>query len=304
MTDRLRELFDDMLADEPPLRTSPDEAEAAGRRLRTRYRTLWTVAGAALAAVVLTVGPAVALPRTAPVTPAAQRTPGASPALSLADSVPGDPPTVPSPPSAAPSSALDSYQHCPADPAPYTVDNTDGSVLPDPDRAVAAVQSAAGKLAPGLKFMVNLSGLVLPAKGEKMAGIPYVYLVFDVGNDQGFGSLNLQLVPDKTGTAADRAESMLDSAGACVQVQRRDYLDGSVAISYPQGSPQQEAMVTQIWYFAQAGYTMNIGLFPQAWPTATDPNVPAIPSSLPALGHLPLSISQVTDLADVVAHST
>lgn len=302
MTDRLRELFDDMLTGEPPLRISPDEAEAAGRRLRTRHRTLWTVAGAALAAVALTVGPHLVLPTGIPVTSAAQSLPGPSLVSSTAPSAPGDAPATPS--IAAPSAAPESFEHCPAGPGRYTADNTDGSVLPDPDRAVAAVQSAAGRLAPGQRFIVYLSGRALPASGEKLAGIPYVYLVFDIGNDQGFGSLNLQLTADKAGSPAGRAEQALNSVGTCVQVQWRDYPDGSVAISYPYGPPEQEATVTHVFYFAQAGYTMNIGLFPQAWPTGTDPNVPAIPSSRPALGHLPLTISQVMDIADVVAHST
>ena len=272
MTDRLRELFDDMLADEPPLRTDPDDAEAAGRRLRNRYRTLWTVAGAASADMLVSES-------------------ASSPAFAI------------SPPGPTPSAeALAATLHCPADVAPYTVDNRDGSVLPDPGRAAQAVVAAAVKIATGEKFLVNLSDRI--ETSDKSPGVPEVYLVFDVGTDRGYGSVNLQLIPDKTGTPAQRAESMLDRAGECVDVRRRDYPDGSVAVSYPYGPPAQEAEVTHVWYFARAGYNMNIGMFPQGWSASSDPNVAAPPSALPVLGHMPLDVGQVMDVADVVAHST
>jgi hypothetical protein len=77
-----------------------------------------------------------------------------------------------------------------------------------------------------------------------------------------------------------------------------------VAVYYPSGPPAQEAQVTQVWYFARAGYTMNIGMFPQGWSSSSDPTVAPPPSALPVLGHLPLTIAQVMDVADAVGHST
>lgn len=298
MTDRLRELFDEMLADEPPLRTSPDEAEAAGRRLRNRHRTLWTVAGAALAATAVVAGPSLVLPHGYDAAPG-------GPAAASAEGQPSEAPLSPLftlPPSPVPSRPLATTPHCPADVAPFTVDNLDGSVLPDPDLAVAAVLAAARTIAPDEQFLVKRSGRI--ETSVKPAGVPQVYLTFDVGNEQGFGSISLQLIPDKTGTPAQRAESALDRTGRCVDVQRRDYPDGSVAVYFPSGPPEWEAQATQLWYFAQAGYTMNIGMFPQGSSDGSDPDVPPTPSALPVLGHLPLTIGQVMDVADAVAHST
>jgi hypothetical protein len=298
MTDRLRELFDDMLADEPPLRTDPDEAEAAGRRLRNRYRTLWTVAGAALTATLVAAGPSMLTLGYQ----AAPYGPGAASADILVSEAASSPAFAISPPVTTPSAeTLAATLHCPADIAPYTVDNRDGSVLPDPGRAAQAVVAAAVKIAPGEKFLVNTSGRI--ETSEKSPGVPQVYLVFDVGTDRGYGSVNLQLIADKTGTPQERAENALDRTGECVDVQRRDYPDGSVAVYYPYGPPAQEAEVTHVWYFARAGYNMNIGVFPQAWSSSSDPNTAPPPSALPPLGYLPLSISQVMDLANVVADS-
>jgi hypothetical protein len=297
MADRLRELFDDMLADEPPLRTDPDEAEAAGRRLRNRHRTLWTVAGAALAATLVATGPSLLSLGYQ----AAPYGPGAASADVLASEVPPSPVSV-SPPVPTPSAEqLATSLHCPADVAPYTVDNRDGSVLPDPGRAAQAVVAAAVKIAPSEEFLVNMSGRI--ETSDKSPGVPQVYLVFDVGGERGYGSVNLQLIADKTGTPQERAESALDRTGECVEVQRRDYPDGSVAVYYPYGPPAQEAEVTHVWYFARAGYNMNIGVFPEAWSSSSDPNSTPTPSGLPPLGHQPLSISQVMDLANVVAES-
>jgi hypothetical protein len=306
MTDRLREVFDDMLADEPPLRTDPDEAEQAGRRLRQRHRTLWTITGAALAATLVVAVPTFILPLRSGgaglfVAASAPSSTGASAAgtASLA------PPTaVPATPTAVPAPSTDElyrYEHCPANPAPYTEDNRDGSVLPDPDRSSSAVMASANAIAPGEEFIVFMSQRITSA--EKLAGIPQVVLIFDVGNSRGYGSVNLQILPDKTGTPAERAENELDRLNDCVTVQRRDFSDGSVAVYYPYGPASQEAEVTHVWYFAQAGYTMNIGEFPHGYPTATDPNTPATPSSRKPRGSMPLSITQVMQLAHVVANS-
>jgi hypothetical protein len=298
MTDRLREIFDDMLADEPPLRTNPDEAESAGRRLRKRHRTLWTVAGAALSATLVAAGPSL-LPFGHA---AAPYLPGAASADILLSEAPPSPAFSISPPTAMPSTEqLATTRHCPADIAPFIVDNRDGSVLPDPDRAAQAVVAAAVRIAPGEKILVNMTGRI--ETSETSPGVPQVHLVFDIGNERGYGSVNLQLIADKSGTPQERAESALDRTGECVDVQRRDYPDGSVAMYYPYGPPAQEAEVTHVWYFARAGYNMNIGVLTMAWSSSSDPNTTPVPSALPPLGYQPLSISQVMDLANVVAES-
>jgi hypothetical protein len=57
-----------------------------------------------------------------------------------------------------------------------------------------------------------------------------------------------------------------------------------------------------VWYFAAGGFTMNIGMFPQAWSASEDPATPP-PPPLPVRGVMPLTINQVMAIADVVAHS-
>jgi hypothetical protein len=275
VTDRLRDLFDELVAAEPPLRTTPGDAAAAGRRLRRRDRTLWTAVGTALAVTTLVV-----VPRTW------------SPGPSDSDTAAASPSTGPSP--AGTALVLTTYHACPAPPA--LLPQTDGSVLPDPDRAVAAVLAAARRIAPGMTFINRLATRL--DQTPKWEGTPVLALIFDVGDDDGFGAVNLQVRPEVGATPAIRARSL--NVSECVDVIRHDFPDGSVAIHYAYGPPAAEASVTHVWYYGVGGTTMNIGMFPQPWASSDDLTTPP---PLPARGRMPLTISQVMEVADVVAHA-
>jgi hypothetical protein len=291
MGDTLRELFEEMVADEPPLRTGVDEAEAAGRRLAARRHTLWTVSAAAVAAAVAVALPVLVIPHGRPLDPTVQS--GQTP----------DPPGTVSP-SAGPSVldprpvAMTEYTHCPVPTDPLPARATD-PVLPHPAAAAAAVVAAG--IAPDRQFVVNYTF----ATTEKPAGVPRVELIFDISDGTGYGSAVIQILPSLgAGSPAALAEVELNLQHTCTRVTRQDYPDGAVALYYPSGPPAQELETTHVEYYAKGGYTMNIGVFPYAWSTSTDPNVPPTPSPLPARGSQPLTIAQVMTLARVIAISS
>ena len=286
MTDRLRDLFDELVTREPPLRTTAGDAAAAGRRMRHRHRTLWTVLGTSLAVSAAAIAPqAFGMGNSGgPVTVAV-----------------GDPSASVSPwvgPTPTPTGlTLTTYHACPAPPRPFP--QTDGSVLPDPDRAAAAVHAAAPRIAPGMTFITRLAMRV--DQTPKWRSLPVVALIFDVGDDSGFGAINLQIRPEIDATPSIRAQAL--NVSECVDVVRHDFPDGSVAIHYPYGPPTSEALVTHVWYYGAGGATMNIGMFPQGWTASDDPSTPPPPPPLPVRANMPLTISQVMEVADVVAHS-
>lgn len=287
MTDRLRELFDDMLSGEPPLQTTSADTEAAGKRLRRQRQTLWTVVAAVLAVALIAVAPVLA----------GRSRPGAgagSPAVASATLTVTPGPATPAPTSAptalvsrtAPAAAgvqLSPSPYCPASPIGYTADQTDGSVLPAPDRAVAAVKVAAQAIVPRLQFILRYDALIPPS--AKMPGIPQLAIIFDVGDDDGFGSINFQILPEVGPSPSLRAKASLSRLDQCEPVQRETFRDGSVALYYPYGPSIQEREVTHVWYYAARGFTMNIGAFSQGWSSSDDPNKAAPPPALPIRGN-------------------
>jgi hypothetical protein len=283
MTDRLHELFDELLADEPPLRTSTDDAVAGGRRLRRRRWTLWTVSGAtAVAALAVIVPTVVARPASYA---------GNSPSLALTAST-----TLMSAPSVV------ATHYCPGARSTVDANIRDGAVLPDPNAAARAVMTAAHGVAPGKQFIPRLKEYI--ATTPKTPGIPQVVLIFDVGDDHGFGSIDFQILPEVGPTPTRRADSDLSHLDQCVDLRRRMFTDGSVALYYPYGPPEQELETTHVWYYAAGGFTMNIGSFPQGWSTGENPGKSPPPPPLPVRTDQPLTIDQIMDLADAVAHAS
>src|SRR5262245_46695672 len=248
MADVLKELFDEMVAGEPPLRTTTESAAAAGRRLRARRRTLWTVAAAAAAA-------AVALVTAVPTLAATGRptTPVGPPSLTA--------PTVTASPTASPSPDLDALivrsHHCPstAPRAQLSTSTSDGSILPDAERAAAAVLAAAPRIAPGKQFILRVHDYI--ASSEKWQDRPQVMLTFDVGDAKGYGFLSFQIYTEQGVPAADRAQWELDGHTTCIDVQRRDFPDGSVAVHDPEGSEATATDHEKVYYFSARGYDMN-----------------------------------------------
>jgi hypothetical protein len=296
MTDELRTAFDDLLVGEPPLRTSAHDALAHGRRLRSRQRAVWTSAGTALAVVAVAFVPQVINTGT-PADPAALQTSTEPSSIEPSPSAPG--PIGPSPtPPAADFLQVNPFRVCPSA-APTDFPN-DGSMLPDPERAAAAVLAAAPRIAPGLTFITRAAAGF--GQQPKFEGKPWVALIFDVGDDAGYGAINLQIRPEIIADPSDRALRGAN-VSSCVDGWRHDFADGSVAIHYPYLSAQGEATVTHVWYFAAGGYSMNIGMFPGGWSASENPETPPPPPPLPVRGSMPLTINQLMAVADVVAHS-
>jgi hypothetical protein len=250
----LRELFDDLVAAEPPLTTTAETTADAGRRLRRRSRTLWILAGAA--SMALAVATVAMLPRVWTTEHAVE-------------------PMAPL--------TLTAFLVCPK---PAAAAQPDGSRLPRPAAAEAAAMSAGPRIQPGMQFIVRQASI-----GHD--GTPRLELTLDAGDAAGWGSLGFEIFPEYDIPAADRAERGANVA-SCVEGSRHDFADGSVAIHYPYGPPEQEATVTHVWYYAEAGFTMNIGMFPH--PQRTQP-------TLPARGVMPLRVDQVMQLAHAIAQS-
>jgi hypothetical protein len=123
MTDPLRELFDDLVADEPPLRTTADTTATAGRRLARRNRTLWTATGTAVIVAALAVLPQVWRPAGSGLT-AGRPTTAPSAVVSGSHVATAQPtPTL-----SASTLALQPYQVCPNPMPPHY--GTDASLLP------------------------------------------------------------------------------------------------------------------------------------------------------------------------------
>jgi hypothetical protein len=230
--------------------------------------------------------------------PAAQPSIMATVAPSTLVTGPPETATTTSAPSVAPPLALAPFEVCPSAALPP---RPDGELLPSTDAAAAAARVEGPLIAPGMEFAVVIART---GTGPNLNSVPRLDLVVDVGDAAGWGSVSFQIFPQN-----DLPPEELALRGAavmsCVDGSRYDFGDGSVAIYYPYGPPEQEATVTHVWYFAAGGFTMNIGMFPEATPTDDDgnPDTPAIPSPRPARGEMPLTIGQVMQLAHAIAQS-
>jgi len=284
----LRELFDEMVADEPPLRTTTDSTAAAGRRLRARRRTLWTVAGAAAAVALVTAVPTLASTGRPP-------SPVGPPSLSAPVTT-----TAPATPTADLEGQVVRSHYCSstAPRAQLGTSTSDGSILPNVERAAAAVMAAAPRIAPGKQFVLRVHEYT--ASSQKFLNRPQVALIFDVGDASGYGFLSFQMYTEQGVSARDRAQWELDGHTTCIDVQRRDFTDGSVAVNESDASGPNS---TKVYYFAVRGYDMNIDALSEPWTTSTGPESTPTPSTLSPRTSVPLTVAQIMALADVVAHS-
>jgi hypothetical protein len=191
-------------------------------------------------------------------------------------------------------------QYCPstAPRAQLNTSTSDGSVLPDVERAAAAVLAAAPRIAPGKQFVLRVHDYI--ASTEKFVNRPQVALIFDVGDASGYGFLSFQMYTEQGVSAAGRAQWELDGHTACLDVQRRDFTDGSVAVNESDGTGPS---ATKVYYFAARGYDMNIDALSEPWTTSTGPEAARTPSTLPPRNSVPLTVAQIMALADVVAHA-
>jgi hypothetical protein len=93
-------------------------------------------------------------------------------------------------------------------------------------------------------------------------------LVFDVGDADGTGSLNMQLRPEVGASAADRAAWALREKpfSNCTPATRTDFPDGSVGLSYVAMGSGSPADTEQINFFYSArGWDMNATVFMVPW---------------------------------------
>jgi hypothetical protein len=301
VTDKLHELFDQMVVGEPPLRVTADGVAYRGRRRQARRRT-WMVTGSAVLAVGALAGTAVAWDRPAgPV-----RTPFAGP----------PPATGAARQSAGPGTPPPEIPRCPAPDAPLVMlDDTDGSVLPDPQRAAQAVLAAAPAIAPGRTFqLVRAEKLRSSPKHDA----PREYLIFDVGDADGHGSINLEIIPQRGRSPGERAEHDVRARpfANCTDAGRRFFPDGSVGLTYvPFGTGRPSDTVLHARYYGAGDVDVNAGCFQTRWvessrsagppvgaqipePDGADPDRP-VPTPADARTTMPLTPDQMLDLAAV-----
>jgi hypothetical protein len=301
MADKLRELFDDMVSGEPPMRTTTDSAVAAGRRLRVRHRAMWTVAATALTVALFIAVPTLAVTGRSAVGPAASAT-GTAPPRPTSTGVP-TPATTPAPTASPADAGITQFRHCPQPTTYPSFEFKDGSLLPNVDKAAAAVQTAGPTVAPGKQFILRVHQYFTDT--QKIAGHPQNALIFDVGDADGYGFVSFQMLVQKGPTPQEWADNEMDSQSACVDVTRRDYADGSIAISIGPTSAAQAASSLQVYYYSVKGYMLNIGAYTEGWSASDDPATPPPPPPRPVRrpGNLPLTVAQLMTLADVIAHS-
>jgi hypothetical protein len=287
MRDVLGDVFDTLLAGEPPLGLSATEVARQGRR--RVYRRHGLIAGGAAAAAGLT-ATAVGVWALAPAPVAPQ--PGLTATGSTAPP-PSDVPPPP-PPSSRPVLVVE-RPHCDGERiGTMKLDWTDGSVLPGPDAAVAAVLRAAGSAAPGRSFTVVFAGRVDDT--AKFGGLPVMNLVFDVADAAGTGALSMQLRPQVGASPAERAAWALRERpfSNCTPATRTDYPDGSVGLSYiafGSGSPVDTEQVN--FFYAARGFDINATVFMVPWsvPFASAPG---------RADSMPLSAAEVLALCRAV----
>ena len=258
MRDLLGDVFDTLLTGEPPLALSPTEVSRHGRR--RLYRRRGFIAAGSAAAAGLTVG-TVALYGLGPA-------PAPQPGLTATSTAPQPSDVPPPPPPSSRPTLVVERPHCDGEPiGTMKLDWTDRSVMPDTDAAVAAVLRAAATAVPGRSFTV-----VSAARADdsaKFGGLPVLNLVFDVGDADGTGSLNMQLRPEVGASAADRAAWALRERpfSNCTPATRTDFPDGSVGLSYVAMGSGSPADTEQINFFYSArGWDMNATVFMVPWP--------------------------------------
>jgi hypothetical protein len=273
MSDLINEGFVSMLSDEPPMRVTVDSMCRLGRR-RAHQRRVFTVAGLSVVMAATT----------------------ATAAIAVQGAGVGTAPSAGSPtPSGTRRALVLEIPRCDGDGRATDPHDEDGSALPDPQRAAAAVLAAAPSIAPGRSFR-----LVIAERDDtsaKAAGIPRVYIILDVGTDEGVGSLNMEILAQKDGTPAQRAASDLAAKpfSNCVPAVRTDFPDGSVGLAYTAfgtGSPSDT--VQHVYYYAN-GIDVNAGLFLEYWHSNETPR------ALPPVTTMPLTPDEVLAIARLVA---
>jgi hypothetical protein len=295
MRDAMRELFDTLLVNEPPVATSAAQVRQRGQQ-RLHRRRILVAAGSALAVGVTATatvayvpghGPLVALPATS-----GSRDVSAAPSEGL----------TPAPTDSAAPQRFE-IPNCDGDATAKLLANTDGSVLPDPATAAQAVLEAAATIAPGRTFRLVTAKRV--DSSEKHPGMPRLHLIFDVTDARGTGSINLEVFPQAGMTAAERAtlDERAKPFGNCTPPTRTDFPDGGVGLEYVAfGTGDPRDSVQHTYYYSPDGFDINAGAFLRPWsPSLT---APPDPSAQPRVRTpMPLTSKEVLAICRIVALS-
>jgi hypothetical protein len=288
MRETLKEVFATMLGDEPPMGVTAALVRQRGRQRLYRRRAI-VAAGSAVAigasataamAYVPSVGARVASP---------------GPTGSAEPAVSDDARSTPSEWS-KPGPTKYEIPRCDGDGTAKNLADRDGPVLPDPQTAAQAVLAEAVTIAPGRVFTI-----VTAAREETSAkhpGAPRVYLIFDVADEDGTGSVNLELVPQAGMSASERAAMDLRAKpfSNCTEANVVEFPDGAVGMEYRVafGTGRPDDSVQHTYYYGPA-MDINAGAFLSA---ANDPTgVRGYRKSMPLTTGEVLAICRVVALA-------
>ena len=175
--------------------------------------------------------------------------------------------------------------------------------MPDPTLAAQSVLDAAATIAPGRKFQLVSAERV--DSSQKYPGIPTLYLIFDVTDARGTGSINLEVLPQTGMTAAERAtlDERAKPFSNCTPATRTDFPDGAVGLEYiafGTGDPADSVQHTH--YYSPEGFDIDAGAFLTPW-TQTLTGSPSPAGQLGARTAMPLTSREVLAICRVVAVS-
>jgi hypothetical protein len=295
----MREIFDAILADEPPIGTTAARVRQRGRQRMHRRRTLMA-AGSAVA-VGMTASAAIAYVPGNGLLVGSPATNG-SPDGSSAPSGVVAPPVTPGPIDTAAPQRFE-IPHCDGDGTPKLLANTDGSVLPDPAMAAESVLDAAPTIAPGRTFRMVSAERV--DSSEKHPGMPRLYLIFNVTDAHGTGSINLEVFPQTGMTASERAtiDERARPFSNCDPATRTDFPDGAVGLEYTAfGTGHPIDSVQHTYYYSPDGFDINAGAFLTPWDQVVSAS-PLPSGQLGARTSMALTSAEVLAVCRVVALS-
>ncbi len=289
MRDPMRELFNTLLVNEPPVATSAAQVRKRGQQ-RLHRRRIMVAAGSALAVGVTATAAVAYLPGHGPLvaTPATSGSSDGSAAPSEA--------VTPAPTDSAAPQRFE-IPNCYGEAIGKVLPDTDGSVLPDPATAAQAVLDAAATIAPGRTFRQ------VTAERADSSAKPRLHLIFDVTDARGTGSINLEVVPQAGMTASERAtiDERAKPFHNCTPADRTDFPDGGVGLEYLAfGTGHLNDSVQHTYYYSPDGFDINAGAFLTPWTQSLSAS-PG-PSGQPtARTSMPLTTKEVLAICRIVA---
>jgi hypothetical protein len=294
MHDEMREIFDTLLADEPPIGVTAAGVRQRGRQRLHRRRML--VAAGSAVAVGLTGSAAIAYGPGHGLLTASPATSGSSSATASGEPAPTDTASTPATP-------VYEIPQCSGERIAKSLSDTDGSVLPDPAKAAQAVLTHAATFAPGRTFRLVSAERV--DASEQSGGAPRVSLIFDVVHGGGTGSINLEVLPQTGMSATERAtiDQRAKPLSNCTPATRTDFSDGGVGLEYTAafGTGDPNNSVQHTWYYSPSGFDINAGAFLTPWSQQVAPSTSGPYYQHGAPSPMPLTSAEMLAACRVVA---